>query len=221
MTLAMTVDHLAARAAAPSAPPGTARVARPAGVGDLDRETLEACRAGEAAAIRAFIEHYQGLVFAFVSRSLGRGPHVEDLAQEVFLRACRALPREGGDGRGARVSTWLLTIASRLVIDARRKRQIPTTALETEVDPPADGTPETERARLELGRALEAAAAALPAEQRDVFILVELHGLDMKESASVLGIPEGTVKTRLFRARAELRVLLRGVWDGLDGQEEP
>jgi RNA polymerase sigma-70 factor (ECF subfamily) len=184
----------------------------PTGPAELDRETLEGCRAGDAVAVHGFVTRYQGLVFAFLSRSLGRGPHVEDLAQEVFIRACRSLPRFELDGK-ARVSTWLLTIASRLAIDARRKRQVPVTTLDTDTIALAEGTPETERRRLEIGRALEAAARQLSADQRDAFVLAEFHGLDMMEIATVLGIPENTVKTRLFRARAQLRILLKDVWE--------
>src|SRR5262249_6427527 len=152
----------------------------------------------------AFVSRYQGVVFAFLSRALGAGPHVEDLAQEVFLRACRALPRFDGAG-AARPSTWLLTIASRVAIDARRKRRVSLVPLEPEVRAPAPSTPETERRRAEIGRAVASAAAQLPDDQRDVFVLAEYHGLDMRQIGSVLSIPEGTVKTRLFRARERLR----------------
>ncbi len=193
-----------------------AAVTRTADASDeLDPATLAACRDGDAAATRAFILRYQGLVFAFLSRSLGRGPHVEDLAQEVFLRACRALASFDAAGP-ARLSTWILTITSRLVIDERRKRHVPTTPLDPgggESAHATDTTPETERQRKELGRALEAAAAQLSDEQRDVFLLAELHGLGMNEIAAVLGVPENTAKTRLFRARTHLRALLKGVWE--------
>ncbi len=182
---------------------------------ELDLETLTACRQGNAVALRRFVGWYQDLVFAFVSRSLGRGAHVEDLAQEVFLRAFRALPRFEPAG-AARLSTWLLTIASRLVIDARRKRRVPTIGLEATSPAAAAGTPETERQRQELGRALEAAAAELSPEQRDAFVLAELHDLPMSEIAVILGVPENTVKTRLFRARAQLRTRLAEHWE-----EEP
>jgi RNA polymerase sigma-70 factor (ECF subfamily) len=180
---------------------------------ELDLETLAACRQGNALALRRFVGWYQDLVFAFVSRSLGRGPHVEDLAQEVFLRAFRALPRFEPAG-AARLSTWLLTITSRLVIDARRKRRVPTIALEATSPAAAPGTPETERRRQELGRALEAAAAELSPEQRDAFVLAELHDLPMSEIAVILGVPENTVKTRLFRARARLRTARRALGGG-------
>ena len=182
---------------------------------EIDGPTLAACRLGDPAALRAFVTRYQDAVFAFLSRSLGHGAHVEDLAQEVFIRACRALPKVDApdEKRTARISTWLLTIASHLVIDARRKRQIPTATLDAETIALSPDTPETERRRMEIGRALEGAATQLSDDQRDVFLLAEFHDLDMGEIAVVLGIPENTVKTRLFRARTHLRTLLKEVWE--------
>jgi RNA polymerase sigma-70 factor (ECF subfamily) len=178
---------------------------------EIDLVTLTACGAGDAGAIRRFVERYEDLVFAFLSRSTGRGPHVEDLAQEVFLRACRALPSFDPRGK-AKASTWLLAIANRLVIDARRRRTLPTTELDPALDAHAAGTPETEHRRRQLGIALETAAAALPADQRDAFVLADLHGLDTRDVAAILGVREATARTRLFRARARLRELLAAEW---------
>jgi len=180
------------------------------GSSELDAATVEACRASDPVALRAFVVRYERVVFAFLSRTLGAGPHVEDLAQEVFLRALRALPRFDSAG-SARPSTWLLTIANRLVIDERRRRRVPTQPIDADLVAPAPGTPETERTRAEMGRALSRAACALPPDQRDAFVLAEFHGLNMKDIAAVLSVNEGTVKTRLFRAREQLRILLRGV----------
>ena len=70
--------------------------------GELDGATVEACRRGEPLALRRFVVRYQHNVFAFLSRMMGVGPHVEDMAQEVFLRAYRALP---GPPIGLRRST--------------------------------------------------------------------------------------------------------------------
>jgi RNA polymerase sigma-70 factor (ECF subfamily) len=179
---------------------------------ELDAATLEGCRTGDPEAMRRFVVRYERMVFAFLSRALGRGPHVEDLAQETFLRAFRALPRFDATGP-ARPSTWLLTIATRLVQDERRKRRPSLHPLEAGLPAVAAETPETERSRAELGRALSRAAAELSDEHRDAFVLAEFHGLDMKEIGQVLSIPEGTVKTRLFRARQRLRALLQGVWE--------
>src|SRR5512146_1135026 len=88
---------------------------------ELDRETLASCARGDPVALRRFVVRYQPLVFAYLSRSLGHGVHVEDTAQEVFLRAFKALP--GFDVRGpGRPSTWLLTIAAHLVVETRKRR---------------------------------------------------------------------------------------------------
>jgi len=176
--------------------------------GELDAETLAECRAGSARALRLFVVRYQNVVFAYLSRTLGAGPHVEDLAQEVFLRACRGLARFDASGT-ARPSTWLLTIANRVVIDARRRRRPSAALLTDDIAAAAAGTPETEWRRSEIGHALAQAAAQLTDEQRDVFVLAEFHDLDTASIARVLGIREATAKTRLFRARERLRELLQ------------
>ena len=179
--------------------------AEPQHEGEIDRLTLEACRRGDRAAFRRFMQTYQHAVFAYLSRSLGRGPHVEDLAQETFLRAYRALPRF--EPTGARTSTWLLTIARNCALDARKRRALPTASIEDhEIE--AHGTPETEQQRSELGGAIERAARALPEEQREALVLAEIHGLSLDEISAVTATPSATVKTRLFRARERLRALL-------------
>lgn len=88
---------------------------------EVDPAILERARAGEREALEAFIRHYQHMVFAFLGRALGRSSAVDDLSQEVFLRAYRALPRFE-KRPDVRTSTWLLTIAARLVLDERRSR---------------------------------------------------------------------------------------------------
>jgi RNA polymerase sigma-70 factor (ECF subfamily) len=172
---------------------------------DLPRETLEACRDQDPAAFRSFVLHYQHTVFALVSRIAGPGAQVQDLAQEVFLRAYRAFPSFDLDG-AARPSTWLLTIAVRLAQNARKQAARAIVAPLTDAAEVRDSaTPETERARRELGRAIAGAANELSDDQRAAFVLAEFHGMPLADIAAVLEIPEGTVKTRLFRARAHLR----------------
>jgi RNA polymerase sigma-70 factor (ECF subfamily) len=180
------------------------------GRAEIEPSVLARCRSGDPRALRLFVLRYEHVVFAFLSRVLGRGPHVEDLAQEVFLRALRALPRFD-DAGPARPTTWILSIASRLAIDHRRKHRVVLVALDDDLAAPAPSTPESERRRAEIGRALARAAAELPDDQRDVFVLAEFHGLEMREIAEVLRIREGTAKTRLFRAREKLRALLESV----------
>jgi RNA polymerase sigma-70 factor (ECF subfamily) len=129
---------------------------------------------------------------------------VEDLAQETFLRAFRALPAFRLDGP-ARASTWLLTIATRLALDSRKKKRLPLAEPEA-ADSVADAsTPETERARRELGRRLAKAAEALSDDHRAALLLADVHGFSLAEVGEALGVPEATAKTRVFRARQHMR----------------
>jgi RNA polymerase sigma-70 factor (ECF subfamily) len=175
--------------------------------GEPDGEELDAgwfarCQAGEPAALRSFVEHYQRAVFALLSRILGHVPEVEDLAQETFLRAIRALPGFDLDG-AARLSTWLLTIATRVALDACRKRSRERPA-SLAVEPVSASTPEHDLQRAELRGAIASAVHELPADQRAAFVLAEFHGFALKDIAAALQTREATVKTRLFRARAKL-----------------
>jgi RNA polymerase sigma-70 factor (ECF subfamily) len=169
-------------------------------------------------AFRAFVVRYERPVFALLSRLLGHGPHVEDLAQEAFLRAFRAFPAFDLTGP-ATPSTWLLTIATRLALDLKKRAVIQTSPIESVAQDGrapeqaiAPGTPETERQRRELGIAISRAADRLPDEQRAAFVLAEFHGLSTAEIAHALDVNENTAKTRLFRARAALREALAAEW---------
>lgn len=178
---------------------------------ELDRATLLRCRAHDKAAFRAFVVHYQRAVFACLSRMLGRGPQVDDLAQEVFLRAYRAMPAFDVDA-DARPSSWLLTIAIRVALDVLKRRVLPVRPIEDADDVPLAGTPETSFLRDELASAIERAAAALPEEQRLALVLADYHGLSTAEMAAAMAVPEATVKTRLFRAREKMRAALGEEW---------
>jgi RNA polymerase sigma-70 factor (ECF subfamily) len=166
---------------------------------DLDR-----LRSQDPLAFRAFVVRHQRPVFALISRMTGRGAHVDDLAQETFLKAYRALPSFDPAGP-ARISTWLLTIATRTALDARKQRRHVFEELDAEREKSVQDTPEGERHRAELRAAIEAAARALPDEQCAALVLAEFHGLPLAEIAAVVGAPEATVKTRLFRAREKMK----------------
>lgn len=176
-----------------------------------DRALLLACRAQEPAAFRAFVGRYERMVFALLSRMLGRAPEVEDLAQETFVRAYRAFPGFDPDG-AASVSTWLLTIATRLALDSRKRRRLDTDPLDDGVSRGDGATPERSLERRELGVALERAAMALPDDQRAALLLAEVHGLSIVDIAAALEVPENTAKTRLFRAREKMRAALADEW---------
>jgi RNA polymerase sigma-70 factor (ECF subfamily) len=198
MAIAMTEPH---------GPPARAAAHGP----ELDRATLARCKAQDAGAFRAFVVRYERAVFACLSRMLGRGPHVEDLAQDVFVKAYGAMPTFDLDAT-AKPSTWLLTIATRAALDARKRRVVPIRPLEESALVAAGPTPETERARRELGQAIDRAAAALPDEQRAALVLAEYHGFSIAEIAEAMGVPEATAKTRTFRARERMRAMLGEEW---------
>lgn len=200
-------------AARPFAPMAHAAV-RP---DELDRATLVRCRSRDPVAFRAFVVRYERAVFALLSRLLGAGPHVEDLAQEAFLRAYRAFPTFDVSAP-ARPSTWLLTIATRLALDAKRRRAVPVQPLDRADAIAHTATPETERARRELGLAIARAAAELSDDQRAVFVLAEFHDLSHAEIGEAVGAPEATVKTRLYRAREHMRARLRAMREEADDE---
>jgi len=198
MELALTAAEVTCEHEAPSASAASREVSA---------TIIERCRQGDAAALEHFVLTYQNAVFAFLSRMVGNRPEVEDLAQEVFIRAYRALPRFELRPE-ARVSTWLLKIAVRLVQDHRKRRRPVLVPLHDELAADDVTHPERAQRQREIARAFERAATQLTHEQRAVFVLAQFHGLTMAQIGEVIGVPENTVKTRLYRARERLRTLL-------------
>src|SRR6185436_6080505 len=173
----------------------------------LDELTLRRAQHGDERAWRALIERYRQPVHALICRLLaGRARHrVEDLVQETFVRVLRALP--GFDPAGpASLSTWMLTIAARLVLNELRRPE----AASLVEEPAGPGTDHADLGtrRRQLAAAIGAGVAALPDAQRAVFVLREYHDLDYAEIATALEVDLGTVKSRLARARAALRAHL-------------
>jgi len=168
----------------------------------LDELTLRRAQRGDEGAWRDLVALYQQPIQALVWRLLiGRSRHrVEDLVQETFVRVLRALPGFDLDGP-ATLSTWMLTIATRLALNELRRDE----PVALDVEPIAPGRTDTELERRRLGAAIAAAVASLAEGQRAVFVLREYHDLDYQEIAEILEIDLGTVKSRLARARAALR----------------
>jgi RNA polymerase sigma-70 factor (ECF subfamily) len=175
--------------------------------GELDPGLIQACQRGERQALGCFVRCYQRRIFAYLSRNLGLRFPIEDLAQEVFVRALPALARF--DLRGpAKLSTWLLCIAHHVALDARRRDRGNTEALQPELYPSSLASPADLAERAQLRVAVARAVEQLTPEQREVFVLAEFHELTMAEISSVVGVGESTVKTRLFRAKAKLQLAL-------------
>lgn len=191
-----------------SAHTSAATASRP--LSEPDDLILARARRGERAALAAILERHTGPVYALAHRMLpGRRDLCDDVAQEALLRVLRGLPRFDPAGP-ARLSTWVLTIATRVCIDALRRRAREPLAGEEKLAGLAARTADPERSadQRSLARRVEAAAAALPDDQRAVLVLRAYHDLDYDEIASALGIEEGTVKSRLSRARSALKAAL-------------
>lgn len=196
-------------------------LARPRGRaadGELDPEGLAAAQRGERWARRALVETYQGRVHALAFRMLagaGRRPpadDAEDLVQDAFLRVFGALPRFSPGGP-ARLSTWILGITARAVIDELRRRRPPAAvAVEPEALPGGE-RPDVRSEQRGVGRAIERAVASLSPEVRAAFVLRAYHDLDYGEIAQTLEVGVGTVKSRLWRARAALQQHLHDLHD--------
>jgi RNA polymerase sigma-70 factor, ECF subfamily len=182
---------------------------------DLDELTLARAQRGDRDARAVLIARYQRPVFALLSRMLSRQRAlVEDMAQETFLRVLRALPTF--DARGpARLGTWILTIATRLVLDHFRRRPDHLLDLQTAgAIPTALPRPDQDVDRRALAVELVRAVEELGAPFRAAFLLREVHGSSYEEIASALEIDIGTVKSRLARARRALQGALAEMHEG-------
>jgi RNA polymerase sigma-70 factor (ECF subfamily) len=195
-------------------PSARTRQAAPVTALELDELTLRRAQRGDDRACRELVRAYERRVFALLGRLVGRSPQLEDLAQETFLRVFRALPAWSPSGP-ARLSTWILTIATRLALDHLRQSR-PANAVASADLPGRSGdllgrSADQELEARALGRAIERAVAELAPEFRAAFLLREYHGLDYDEIARALDVDLGTVKSRLSRARAALREALKEV----------
>ena len=184
---------------------------------DIPDSTLRAAQHGDEAASRAIVEALQRPVLATIFRFLGPSwrREVEDIAQEVFLKVFRALPNF--DSARAKFTTWVYTFVRNHCYDVLKRRRLPTTSM-TPSNPDEAPRDVADRRELvptsnlenqELGRRIGEALATLGEDQRMVFVLREYESLDYGEIAAITGVNEGTVKSRLFRAKESLREQLR------------
>jgi RNA polymerase sigma-70 factor (ECF subfamily) len=175
---------------------------------ELDPATLARARRGDERAFAALVRHYDAGLRAIAFRLLGDRTRMDDALQETYVSAYRALPRFRGD---ASLGTWLYRIAYNACLD-ELKRTRAVVDLESVRDRVHDDTDlaQTVSTRQTLARAL----AELPPEDRAAVLLVDAQGFDYRSAAYVLGIPEGTVASRLNRARALLRRTLQDTRKG-------
>ncbi len=176
---------------------------------------------GDTAAYDVLVRRYQRQVYSLLYRMVGNVDDAEDLLQETFIRAYCALRTFRQD---ASFLTWLYKIASNLSIDLIRSRRAKAaTSLDDEIEAgrePAthdrDSAPEASVIRGSVSEIVHDAIMALPDRYRRVVLLRHVAEMSIEEIAELLGMPTGTVKTHLFRARGLLRECLRPVL-GMDG----
>jgi RNA polymerase sigma-70 factor (ECF subfamily) len=179
-----------------------------------DDEAVARVRAGDQEAFAALLRRYQDKVYSVVSNYVGAGEDALDLTQEAFVKAYSQLPRFKGRSS---FYTWLYRIAVNVSIDHMRKRatrrslsleQVVDSGVQIEGDAGSD--PQEAAERQALGEALREALDALPERLRSVVVFHDVEGMTHEEIGQILGCSVGTAKSRLSRARAELRRRLRG-----------
>ncbi len=182
--------------ASSSAPRGEAGLAR-----DAERAAVAACRRGEREAFDVLVARYQRPIYRLCYRYVNNHEDANDLAQDAFLKAWRAI--SGFRGESA-FSTWLYRIAVNACLNHRAlKRPLTQELPEVLVDPRPGAEAEAERG--DDARRVRAAVSRLPDRQRATLILKIYHDLTHEEVAEILGSSVGTVKANLFHALANLR----------------
>ena len=168
---------------------------------EITGAVLEDAKRGDPSAFAEVIRHYDPGLRALAYRLLGDRDRMDDALQEAYVNAYRALPRFRG---GSKLGTWLYRIAYNACLDelarSRRVIELPLGEVREPADP-RSGVAETVVSRGDLADAL----AALPPEDRAAVLMVDAHGFSYREAGEVLGVPEGTIASRLNRARAALR----------------
>jgi RNA polymerase sigma-70 factor (ECF subfamily) len=188
---------------------------------DVDQAIVERVQRGDKRAFDLLVTKYQRKIFRLLSRLIRDPGEIEDVAQEAFIKAYRALPNFRGESA---FYTWLYRIAintakNHLVAQGRRAP----TSTETEVEDAenfdeADGlrdvnTPDAVMMSRQVGEAVNRAIDRLPEDLRTAIVLRELEGLSYEEIAESMNCPIGTVRSRIFRAREAIANELRPLLD--------
>jgi RNA polymerase sigma-70 factor (ECF subfamily) len=197
--------------------------------GDADALLVTRVKQGDVRAFEMLVVKYQRRIERLIGRMVRDVDIVQDIAQETFIRAYRALPQFRGDSA---FYTWLYRIAvntaKKALMDMKRDPLVTETALmgraedeetsrvENEL---SDGeTPEALLATKEIAAAVNSAIEALSDDLRQAITLREIEGLSYEEIAEVMNCPIGTVRSRIFRAREAIATRLRPLLDTRDGE---
>ena len=176
-----------------------------------DKQLVQQAAAGDTAAFETLVERYQQQVYHLTLRMVGNDADAQDLAQEAFVRAWRGL---GSFQFTSQFSTWLYRLTSNICIDflraQKRRKVVSLTMLRDDEDsqwdlPDDDPLPEQQMIAAEEREALSRAFASLDPEFRQILTLRIVNGCSYQQISQILDIAEGTVKSRISRAREQLR----------------
>ncbi|MBI5937075.1 MAG: RNA polymerase sigma factor RpoE [Betaproteobacteria bacterium] len=186
---------------------------------EIDRQLVERVQQGDKRAFDLLVEKYWRKLTRLLSRMVRDSGEVEDIAQETFIKAYRALPQFRGD---AAFYTWLYRIGVNTAKNylAAKGKAMPTVS--EQAGPDDDGgedrwavediaTPESELLSKQVAIAVNEAVDALPEELRTAITLREMEGLSYEEIAQMMNCPIGTVRSRIFRAREAIAAKLRPI----------
>lgn len=173
-----------------------------------DQEHIIArARRGDADAFEQLVEAYRNQVFRLALRMCGNEADADEVAQEAFLSAWKGLPNFRGESR---FSTWLYQLTTHAAIDLLRREKRQAAAEDIDGITAADDgpSPQQQAERAETRREVRSALMQLPEEYRQVLLLRFMQELSYEEIGQALKLPAGTVKSRLNRAKAQLKDIL-------------
>jgi len=188
---------------------------------ELDQQLVERVQRGDKQAFGLLVAKYQRKLLRLLSRLIRDPAEVEDVAQETFIKAYRALPSFRGDSA---FYTWLYRIGvntAKNYLVAQSRRAPTTTGYNSEEAETFDdgeqlrdiNTPERLMMSRQIGETVETAMDALPDELKTAIVLREIEGLSYEEIAAIMDCPIGTVRSRIFRAREAIADKLRPLLD--------
>ena len=179
---------------------------------EQEREIIQKVLSGDTEAFEALVLEHQNKVYSLALRMVGNEEDARDLAQEAFIRAYTSLAGFRGDSK---FSVWLYRLTSNICIDFIRSRAKKRTVSMTWTDeeggdageleiPDETWSPETQLERRMTRESVQRGLDSLSPQYREILLLREINGLSYEEIGRALGIEEGTVKSRIFRARKKL-----------------
>jgi len=188
---------------------------------EIDQQLVERVQRGDKAAFDLLVVKYQRKIFRLLSRLIRDSAEIEDVAQEAFVKAYRALPNFRGDSA---FYTWLYRIAintaKNYLVSQGRRAPTSTQSDVEDAETFDDGdhlrdlnTPDSMLVTKQVGEAVNRAIDQLPEDLRTAIVLRELEGLSYEEIAESMQCPIGTVRSRIFRAREAIALELRPILD--------